>query len=731
MLIPFETIIKKYNMNINGILHIGAHNCEELDSYNNYGLKNNQIIWVEANPELVKNNLTIDKSRIIKNFICCDEDSGTKILNISNNGQSSSIFELGTHKNSYPSIKYTDLVEVKNNRIDTMYSKENIPTNFANFVNIDIQGAELLALKGMGDLLHYFEYAYVEVNRDYVYKDGALINEIDEYLSKYNFKRIETNWTNEKWGEALYIKNNLDLLKNVRYSEEIWNIDEIILASIKYTDFVEVKNNWIDTMYSKENIPKKFTNLLNMDIQRNELLALKGMGDLLHYFEYAYVEVNRDYVYTDCVLINEIDEYLLKYNFKKVETSWMNEDRAYTLYIKNKKNFDLLKNFRCSEEIWQLDGITLEEALEKAKSDPEVKALHWNNNNGGDGRIRGVKGCYQGAGGSIGTVVTNDWDTIVINNVDLLKNVRCSEEIWQIEGITLEEALEKAQSDPEVKALHWYNNSGGDGRIRGVKGWYQGAGGSIGTVVNNDWDTIVINNFDFEILSSFYYANNDNRHNEIVTTLKNNLGKSFISKINLFITNSDYIKFIKTELYIKNSNRINFIIKNSQPTYKELFIAASQFHDKIVCICNSDIELSITNMSVLNKLDDDTGFFISRHEHDNSKPLIENFVGSHDAFIFTSNSLKKNILDKSLNYINYIQNTLGIEALLTKFFIEELKYRIYNPCYEIKLTHHHKSNYRTYSDKHIGYSATYKNNNIEDLIWNKYIISPCTLLPNI
>ena len=35
MLIPFEVITKKYNMSINGILHIGAHNCEELDAYQN------------------------------------------------------------------------------------------------------------------------------------------------------------------------------------------------------------------------------------------------------------------------------------------------------------------------------------------------------------------------------------------------------------------------------------------------------------------------------------------------------------------------------------------------------------------------------------------------------------------------------------------------------------------------------------------------------------------------
>ena len=274
-------------MKINGILHIGAHNCEELSTYNEYGLKNSQIIWVEANPKLVEQNLSIDKSRIIKNFICCDTDQGKTKLNIANQSQSSSILELGTHAKHYPCIKYTDFVEVNNRRIDTMYDQDKIPKNFANFLNIDIQGAELLALKGMGDLLNYFDYVYLEVNKAYVYKNCALVHEIDEYLSKYKYIRIETSWKRAQWGDALYIK------------------------------------------------------------------------------------------------------------------------------IKN--NFNLLKNVRCSEEIFNINGCTLEEALEKAKSDPRVKALHWYKKNGGDGRIGGVKGWYQCVGGSIGTVVNNDWDTIILN----------------------------------------------------------------------------------------------------------------------------------------------------------------------------------------------------------------------------------------------------------------------------------------------------------------------------
>ena len=206
MLISLEKLNKKYNLIINGILHIGAHLCEELNTYKKLGVNENKIIWVEANPKLVKHNKKNNNNLIIKNFICCDKDEGYTKLNISNNGQSSSILELGTHKINHPGVKYVGSVEVKNNRIDTMYKEDNIPENFANFLNIDIQGSELLALKGMGDLLNNFDYAFLEVNKEYVYKNCALIKEIDDYLSKFKFTRVETKWTKNNWGDAFYIK---------------------------------------------------------------------------------------------------------------------------------------------------------------------------------------------------------------------------------------------------------------------------------------------------------------------------------------------------------------------------------------------------------------------------------------------------------------------------------------------------------------------------------------------
>lgn len=52
MLIPFGQLVKKYGLKVRGVLHVGAHMCEELSAYEAEGVK--EIVWLEANESLVK-----------------------------------------------------------------------------------------------------------------------------------------------------------------------------------------------------------------------------------------------------------------------------------------------------------------------------------------------------------------------------------------------------------------------------------------------------------------------------------------------------------------------------------------------------------------------------------------------------------------------------------------------------------------------------------------------------
>lgn len=207
MLIPFGLITSKYLLLIYGIVHIGSHECEELAEYHEYGLTNREILWVEANPSLVDKIHKKDLTIRIENYICTNTDEGIGQFNIANDTSSSSIFNFRTHTFHYPNIKYDKTVEIPNIRLDTLYKKYLIDPDFANFANINAQGSELLVLEGMGQLIKQFHYIYIKLHKEAIYDGCPLVADIDAFLSKYEFQRVETEWTNKGWGAGLYIRH--------------------------------------------------------------------------------------------------------------------------------------------------------------------------------------------------------------------------------------------------------------------------------------------------------------------------------------------------------------------------------------------------------------------------------------------------------------------------------------------------------------------------------------------
>ena len=210
MLIKCEeinAILLSNNINLNGVFHIGAHQCEEIDYYNKLGIKSENIVWIDAIPANVA-EVTDRGIPNVYNAVITDKDDEEIVFNISNNMQSSSVLDFGTHSQEHPGVVYIDQIQVKSITIDTFFERNNIDVSKYDFWNFDIQGAELMALTGATESLKYAKLLYLEVNVNEVYKNCGLINEIDRYLSKYNFKRVLTNITPHGWGDALYILEN-------------------------------------------------------------------------------------------------------------------------------------------------------------------------------------------------------------------------------------------------------------------------------------------------------------------------------------------------------------------------------------------------------------------------------------------------------------------------------------------------------------------------------------------
>lgn len=212
MLITIKELSDKFNIKINGILHIGAHTCEELSDYLKVGVTNDNIYWVEALEKIVTNNKQQIPNINIYQAVISDVDDEEITFNITKNehtgdSQSSSILDFGTHEKHHPQVKVIDKIKLKTSRMDTVIKKNNINMKNVNFVNLDIQGVELKALKSMESYLHNIDYIYTEVNTEEVYKNCDKMQDITDYLSIFNFKLADARiYKQFGWGDAFYIK---------------------------------------------------------------------------------------------------------------------------------------------------------------------------------------------------------------------------------------------------------------------------------------------------------------------------------------------------------------------------------------------------------------------------------------------------------------------------------------------------------------------------------------------
>jgi FkbM family methyltransferase len=198
-------------MNITGILHVGASEGQEREAYDKCGVK--KVVWVEALPNVYDKlvaNISSYPGHVALNACVSDEDGKEVTFHESSNeGQSSSFLELGTHKTAHPEVTYIADHKMVTRRLDTLLLEHQIIDliDGLNFLAMDLQGAELYALRGMGTLLKQFNYIYIEVNTSEVYKGCAQIDSLDLFMVANQFKRVEEKIFNQwGWGDAVYIR---------------------------------------------------------------------------------------------------------------------------------------------------------------------------------------------------------------------------------------------------------------------------------------------------------------------------------------------------------------------------------------------------------------------------------------------------------------------------------------------------------------------------------------------
>jgi FkbM family methyltransferase len=200
MILDLDDLVQKYSLDVRGVLHIGAHHGQEYSTYKRLNIS--PIVFVEALPHTY-NILT---QNVGPECICINVAIGnhegvvSMYVDEANTGGSSSVLKPKIHLQQYPHIQFPYQVDVPITKIDTL----DLP--LCNFINMDIQGYELEALKGAAIYLNTVDYLMLEINRAEVYENCAQIEQVDQYLLQYGFIRVETDWAGHTWGDGFYIK---------------------------------------------------------------------------------------------------------------------------------------------------------------------------------------------------------------------------------------------------------------------------------------------------------------------------------------------------------------------------------------------------------------------------------------------------------------------------------------------------------------------------------------------
>ena len=201
-LLPF--LIEK-KIPARGILHIGAHICEERDEYNQAGIPDDRIVWVEGNKDLYEKNKEKGIQQIY-NAIISDTDKDVT-FRITNNLASSSIYPLYVHKYFYPHIVESEVRQEKAISVQTLFRTHSLNPTQYNIWNLDIQGAELDALKGAGPLLDNADVIFTEINFEKMYEDIPLADTLISFLKTKGFTMTHVKIWQKCWGDALFVRN--------------------------------------------------------------------------------------------------------------------------------------------------------------------------------------------------------------------------------------------------------------------------------------------------------------------------------------------------------------------------------------------------------------------------------------------------------------------------------------------------------------------------------------------
>ncbi len=190
-----ETILGRILREARGVIHVGAASGQEAQTYAERGLA---VTWIEAIPksyERLLSNIRGFPRQVAVNALITDRDGEEREFYVaSNDGDSSSIFAMDYHLKAWPAIRYEEVVTLRTRTLDSLLAEGRFTGHDA--MVLDLQGAELLALRGAERLLRQIRFVQSEAYGERMYAGGATARELIDFLEQHGFIDAGTiSWT--------------------------------------------------------------------------------------------------------------------------------------------------------------------------------------------------------------------------------------------------------------------------------------------------------------------------------------------------------------------------------------------------------------------------------------------------------------------------------------------------------------------------------------------------------
>jgi FkbM family methyltransferase len=181
-----------YMRQLRGVIHVGANTGQERAHYRQYGLR---VLWIEPVPEVFAQLQANLAGLVGQNALCAliaDEEGREVDFHVaSNDGLSSSMLELGRHKEVWPEVSYQRTLKLRTTTLDAMVRDGLIaPVAAFNGLVMDTQGSELMVLRGATALLRHIDFVKTEAADFESYVGCCQLAELGAFLGEHGFAEM-------------------------------------------------------------------------------------------------------------------------------------------------------------------------------------------------------------------------------------------------------------------------------------------------------------------------------------------------------------------------------------------------------------------------------------------------------------------------------------------------------------------------------------------------------------